>query len=203
MGVEGIDNLLHILWRGKFYIVLVLTLAIVASVAAYYFLDSRDLAAKLGQKSADYDDLNDKYNKLSYEHSTLVASNGDLNRRYADVSDRFNKLTVDNQYLKASYDDLTSKVNRMREAGGPSIALRYSFYEGGPSSNRKNYLEIWIYNVGDAREDRVTVKARTVNADNSTGVSEQAYTDVDALDKRYVKWEYSTAVKLNDVWYET
>ncbi len=203
MGVEGMDSLFKVLWRGKFYIVLALALAVMAAIAAYYFLDSRGLSSQLSQKSSDFDELNDKYNKLSYDHSTLVAGNEDLTRRYNDVNDRYNKLTVDNQYLKASYDDLYNRVDRMNESGGPSIAMRNSFYEAGPSNNRKNYLEIWIYNVGDAREDRVTVKARTINADNSTSISEQAYTDVDALDKRYVKWEYSTAVRLDAVWYET
>ncbi len=203
MGVEGLSGLFKVLWRNKFYIVLALALAATAAIAAYYYLDSKDLSSRLGQKSSDFDELNDKYNKLSYDHSTLVASNDDLSRRYDDVSDRYNKLAVDNQYLKASYDDLYGKVGRMNESGGPSIAMRHSFYEGGPSNNRRNYLEIWIYNVGDAMEDRVTVKARTINADNSTSVSEQAYTDVDALDKRYLKWEYSTAVRLDAVWYET
>ncbi|WP_269445986.1 hypothetical protein [Methanocella paludicola] len=42
-----------------------------------------------------------------------------------------------------------------------------------------------------------------MNADNTTSVSEQTFTDVEALDKRHVKWEYSTSVRLNNVWYET
>jgi len=203
MGEDGIDGLFKVLWRGKFYIALAFALAITVAIAAYYIFDSRDLSSRLGQKESDYNTLNDNYNKLSYDHSTLVTSNDDLNRRYTDLGDMYNKLAVDNQDLKSSYDDLNGKVNRMHETGGPSFAMRYSFYEGGPSNNRKNYLEVWIYNVGDGREDRVTVKARIVNADNSTSVSEQTFNDVDALDKRYVKWEYSTAVHLDTVWYET
>jgi septal ring factor EnvC (AmiA/AmiB activator) len=203
MGEDGVDGLFKVLWRGKFYIVLAFALAITMAIAAYYILDSRDLSSRLGQTESDYNALNDKYDQLSYDHSALVASNEDLNRRYTGLDDKYNQLTVDDEELKSTYNDLNGKVNRMHETGGPSFALRYSFYEGGPSNNRKNYLEAWIYNVGDGREDRVTVKARMVNADNSTSVSEQTFNDVDALDKRYVKWEYSTAVHLESVWYET
>jgi hypothetical protein len=200
---DGTDSLFEALRRGKFYIVLALALAVMLSIGAYYYLDSRDLSSRLSQKESDYNTLNDQYNKLSYDHSALVTSNDDINRRYVSLDDKYNSLAVDNQYLQSSYDDLNGKVNRMHETGGPCIAMRYSFYEGGPSDDRKNYLEIWVYNVGDSMEDRVTVKARIVNADNSTSTSDQTFADVDALDKRYLKWEYSTAVQLDAVWYET
>ncbi len=203
MSVEGRGQILDTLWRGKFYIILVFFIFIAVVFGANYYAYSKGLADQLSQKESDYNGLNDKYNKLSYDHSTLVGSNNDLSRKYTDVNDRYNKLAVDNQDLKASYDSLNGMVNRMHETGGAVIALHYDFYEGGPSNNRKNYLEVTAYNVGDKKADKITIKGQIVNADNSTSVSEQTFNNVDALDKRHVKWEYSTAVRLGSVWYET
>ncbi len=203
MGDGDKGGLLNVLWRGKFYVVLAFALAITAAVATYYFQDSRDLSSRLSQKESDFTGLNDRYNNLSAEYSALSKSKDDLSRQYDNITGRYNQLAVDDQYLKSAYNDLNGKVDRLNESGGPCIAMRFSFYEGGPSNNRKNYLETWLYNVGDGKEDRVTVKARIINADNSTSISEQTFNDVDALDKRYQKWEYSTAVRLDTVWYET
>ncbi len=132
------------MWRGKVYIVLALALALTAAIAAYYIFDARDLSSRLSAKESDYSALDDKYNKLSYDHSVLVTNNDDLNRRYTSLSADYSGLSTDNEALQASYDDLNGKVNRMHETGGPCLAMRNSFYEGGPSNNRKNYLEGWI-----------------------------------------------------------
>ncbi len=210
MGAAGKGGILDVLWQGKFYIVLVLALVFMITVGTYYFLDARALGASLSQKSSDFDDLDSKYDKLSDDHTALVNSNADLQKKYNDVNDRYNRLAVEKQdlqssynSLKSSYDGLNGTVNRMQETSGAVVALHYDFYEGGPTSNRKNYLEATVYNVGNKRADHITIKAQILNGDNSTSVSEQRFDNVDGLDKRHVKWEYSTAVKLNSVWYET
>jgi hypothetical protein len=203
MGVEGKDSILDALWQGKFYIILVFLLVIGIMASTYYYLDSKGLKSRLAQKDSDYNGLDDKYNKLSYDYSALVQSNDDLNKRFNDVSDRYNKLSVEDQYLKSSYDGLKGSVDRLQETGGSVIALHYDFYEGGPSNNRKNYLEATIYNVGNKRDDWVTIKCQIVNSDNTTSISEQAFSNVDPLDKRHVKWEYSTSTHLGSIWYET
>ncbi len=210
MGEDGINRLIRVLWQGKLYIVMALALTVVAVIAAYSFFEARDLSYRLDQKVTDYTALDEKYNKLSSDynklssdHSALAADNDDLKRRYTALNDDYKELSTDKESLQASYNDLNGKVNRMHETGGPSFAVRYNFYEGGPSNDRKNYLEVWIYNIGDGKEDRVTVKARTINADNSTSISEQTFNDVEALDKRHVKWDYSTLTRLDSVWCET
>ncbi len=203
MGVDGDDGILGVLWRGKFYIILVALLVLAITASAYYFLESKRLASMLSQKESDYNALNDKYNKLSYDHSVLVASNEDLTKKYNDVNDRYNKLSAENQYLKSAYNALNETIESFQETGGAVMALHYDFYEGGPSNNRKNYLEATVYNVGDEREDRVTIKCQIINSNNSTSVSEQTFLDVGPLDKRHVKWEYSTDTRLGSVWFET
>ena len=197
------DSVLSVLWRGKFYIILVALLVLAIVAGTFYFMECRRLESLLSQKEADYNALNDKYNKLSYDHSALVANNEDLTKRFNDVSDRYNKLAVEDQYLKSAFNALNGTIDRFQESGGAVMAMHYDFYEGGPSSNRKNYLEATIYNVGDKREDWVTVKCQIIYENNSTSISEQTFRDVDPLDKRHVKWEYPTGTHLGSVWFET
>ncbi len=203
-------SITDVLWRGKFYVVLVFALVLMVVLGTYFFLSARGLSASLSQKTADYDALRGEYDKLTVEHEALVGSNDDLTKKYTNVSDRYNKLAVDNQDLqasynglKSSYDGLNNTVTRFQETSGAVVIMRYDFYEGGPVNNRKNYLEATVYNVGNKKAGKITIKGEIVNADNTTSVSEQTFTDVDALDKRHVKWEYSTSVRLNNVWYET
>ena len=40
------------------------------------------------------------------DHSTLVSDNKDLKGRYDNLSDRYNRLSVDDLYMKSSYDSL-------------------------------------------------------------------------------------------------
>lgn len=208
--MAGKGSIQDVLWRGKFYIILAFALMLMIAFGAYYFLDARGLSASLSQKTADYDALNDAHNKLSGDYTALVSSNNDLAKKFNDVNDRYNKLSVDNQDLQSSYNSLRSSfdglngtISRFQDTGGALVALHYDFYEGGPTNNRKNYLEATVYNVGNKKADKITIKGQVLNADNTTSISEQTFTNVDALDKRHVKWEYSTAVRLNSVWYET
>jgi hypothetical protein len=210
MGAEGKGSILGALWQGKYYVILVFALVLMITFGTYYFLDARALASSLGQKTSDFDDLNSKYDKLSGDHAALVTSNDDLQKKYNNVSDQFNRLAVEKadlqgsyNSLKSTYDGLNGSVTRMQETSGAVVAMHSDFYEGGPTSNRKNYLEATVYNVGNKKADHITIKARILNADNTTSVSEQRFDNVDALDKRHVKWEYSTAVSLESVWYET
>lgn len=203
-------NLKDALLRGKFYVVLVFAVVLLVMLGTYFFFSARGLSASLNQKTADYDALSGEFNKLSVEHEALVGSNDDLTKKYTNVSDRYNKLAVDNQDLqasynglKSSYDGLNNTVTRFQETSGAVVIIRYDFYEGGPTNNRKNILEATVYNVGNKKANKITIKGEIVNADNTTSVSEQTFTDVEALDKRHVKWEYSTSVRLNNVWYET
>lgn len=208
--MAGNGNILDLLWQGKFYIILVCALVLMIIFGTFFFLESRGLSASLSQKTADYNALSDEHNRLTVDHEALVSSSNDLTKKYTDVNDRYNKLSIDNQDLqssynglKSSYDGLNGTVGRIQETGGAVIAMHHDFYEGGPSNNRKNYLEVTVYNVGNKKADRIIIKGQIINADNSTSISEQTFNDVEALDKRHVKWEYSTSVQLSSVWYET
>lgn len=218
-GISSHDtgSITGILWRGKFYIILSFALLVVLAFGTYFFLDARQLSGSLAQKTSDYNSLNDVYNKLSGDHTALINSNNDLISKYNDVTDRYNKLSVSNADLqnsynslnsnytglRSSYDGLNGTVTRVQETSGAVVALHYDFYQSGPSNNRRNYLEATVYNVGNKKADKITIKGRTINADNSTSVNEQTFTGVDPLDKRHVKWDYSTSVSLDSVWYET
>ena len=206
-GKGGIPGLL---WQGKFYIFLVLALLVVLVFGAYYYVDSRQLSSLLDQKTSDYNSLNDVYGKLSNDHSALVNSNNDLILKYNNVSDRYNRLYVDNgdlqssyNGLKSNYDGINGTISRFQETGGAVIALHYDFYQSGPSNNVKNYLEATVYNVGNKKIDTVTIKGRIDYPNNTTGISQQTFTNVDPLDKRHVKWDYNTSASLDSVWYET
>lgn len=201
MGEDGTDSVFKTLWQGKFYIILVFALIVVAVAGAYFYLDSRDLSSRLSQKDSDYNALNDKYNKLSYDYSTLSKNNDDLTRRYSDVNDRYNQLAVDDQYLKSSYEGLNNTISRFQETGGVVIALYYSFYQAGSQSDPKKVMEATAYNVGNKKADKLTIKCRVID-NGSTSVSEQSFTNVDALDKRRSKWEYSNTTQLVSVWVE-
>jgi hypothetical protein len=189
------------LLQGKYYIILVFALVIMITIGTYFYLDSKGLANRLGQKEADYGALNDTYNALSSEHSALVISNNDMVKRYTDVNGRYNNLSVDNQYLKSAYDGLNGTVNRFQETGGVVIALYTNFYQTGTSSNSKKVAEITAYNVGNKKADRVTIKCRVID-NGSTSVSEQTFTNVDPIDKRRSRWEYSNTTQLEAVWVE-
>jgi hypothetical protein len=202
MGEGGTDSLFKVLWRGKFYIILVFTFMVMAVAGAYFYLDSRDLSSRLSQMDSDLNGINDRYNKLSYDYSELSKNNDDLARRYSDVNDRYNKLAVDDQYLRSSYDGLNGTINRFQETGGVVIALYYSFYQAGSQSDPKKVMEATAYNVGNKRADKLTIKCRVIN-NGSTSVSEQAFANVDPLDKRRSRWEYSNTTQLVSVWVET
>ncbi len=201
MGAEGADSIFDILWRGKFTILLTFVLLIAVVVGAYYYLDSRNIASQLSQKNSDYDALNDKYNSLSYNHTTLVNSNNDLTSRFTDINNRYNKLSVDDSYLRSSFDGLNSTIARFQETGGVVIALYYSVYQSGTSSNPKKTVEATAYNVGNAKANKITIKCRTIN-NGTSSVSEQTFTNVDAIDKRHSRWDYANDSQIDSVWVE-
>jgi len=121
----------------------------------------------------------------------------------ADLQSTYNGLKSNYDGLKSGYDGLNSTVTRLQETSGAVIALHYDFYQGGPSNNRRNYLEATVYNVGNKKIDSVTIKGQIVNGDNSTSISQQTFTNVDPLDRRHVKWDYPTNASLSSVWYDT
>jgi cell division protein FtsL len=196
-----VDNGLNVLWRGKIYIALVFLLLLVTAGLAYFYLDSRGLSSQLGQKQSDYDTLNGTYLQLSLDHSALVNDNKDLKGRYDNLSDRYNRLSVDDLYLRSSYDSLNGTVSRFQETGGVVIALYYSFYQTGSGSGAKKVCEATAYNVGNKRADRLTIKCLTID-NGSSSTSQQAFTNVDGLDKRHSRWEYNNTTQLDHVWIE-
>jgi len=194
-------GVLNVLWRGKFYIALVFALLLVTAGLIYFYLDSRGLSSQLGQKASDYDSLNGTYGQLSRDHSTLVSDNKDLKGRYDNLSDRYNRLSVDDLYMKSSYDSLNGTVSRFQETGGVVIALYYSFYQTGSGSGAKKVCEATAYNVGNKRADKLTIKCLTID-NGSSSLSQQAFTNVDGLDKRHSRWEYNNTTQLDHVWVE-
>jgi hypothetical protein len=201
MGSEGADNIIDILWRGKFTILLAFGLLIFIAIGAYYYLDSKSLSSQLSQKDSDYNALDDKYNSLSYNHSALVKDHNDLSTRFTDISDRYNKLSVEDSYLRSSYDDLNGTIARFQETGGVVISLYYSVYQSGSSSNPKKTVEATAYNVGNKRADKIIIKCRTI-LNGSASVSEQTFTNVDPIDKRHSKWDYANDTQIDSVWVE-
>jgi hypothetical protein len=124
-----------------------------------------------------------------------------LTSRFANVSDRYNKLSVDDAYLRSSYDGLNSTITRFQETGGVVISLYFSVYQSGTSSNPKKTVEATAYNVGNKKADKVVIKCRTI-VNGSSSVSEQTFTNVDPIDKRHSKWEYSNDSQIDSVWVE-
>ncbi len=164
-------------------------------------MDSRDLTAQLGQKNSDYNTLNDKYNSLSYNHTILVNANNDLNARFTDVSDRYNKLSVDDSDLKSSYEGLNNTVARFQETSGVVMALYFTVYQSGTSSNPTKTVQATAYNVGNKQASQITIKCRTI-LNGTSSVTQQTFTNVDALDKRQSKWGYSNDTQIDSVWVE-
>ena len=81
------------------------------------------------------------------------------------------------------------------------VSLYYSVYQSGTSSNPKKTVEATAYNVGNKKADRITIKCRTI-INGSSSVSEQSFTNVDAIDKRHSRWDYANDTQIDSVWVE-
>jgi hypothetical protein len=104
-------GLMQKLWKGKFYVLLVLALMVAVVIGTYYYLLSNDRAAELVRQGSEY---RSSYENLSANYSALSASNEDLIVRYNNLSDMYNNTTSDIQTLRPAYESLNSSVSKLQ-----------------------------------------------------------------------------------------
>lgn len=190
------------LWGNKFTIILIMAFAAAIVFLFYYYSVTQSLGAQLNDKQSAYDSLNDKYNKLTFDHNNLVTGNNDLNKKYNDLNDRYNKLSVDHSYLQSSFDIQNNTLARFVEGNGPSIALRYNVYTSGSGDNAKRIVEATAYNVGDRRDDRIFIRCKYISG-GAEKTDSQEFDAINSLEKRSVRWQYSNDTSVESVWVET
>jgi hypothetical protein len=103
--------------------------------------------------------------------------------------------------LQSDYDDLKAGVDRLQEKGGPAIAVRYTIYKSGTTDDPKRTVTATVYNVGNNKASRVTLKCRVIY-DNQPSVNEQTFTNIAPMDKVSYTWEFSILADVESVWAE-
>lgn len=194
------DDLLHKMWKSKFYVFLIIIILIAIVFGVYYYRQSNDRAAELSQEELNFYALNDTYNKLSTDHLSLISAHEDLNDRYTNLSDRYNDLSNNQSSLNSEYQKLNNSVSKLQESG-TVIALYYRSYKSGTKEQPNITVEATAYNVGDQRDDKLTIKCRVL-FDGTLSLNEQSFTGVNPLEKRTAKWEFSDMTQVESVWVE-
>jgi hypothetical protein len=200
MAADDGNGLLHKMWQRKFYISLVLIILILIVFGVYYYRQSGDRAAKLNQEESNFNALNGTYNQLTMDHLSLVSANTELNSRYINLSDRYNDLSNNQSTIYSQYQKLNDSVSKLQESG-TVIALYYRTYKSGTKEQPNITVEATAYNVGNQRDDKLTIKCRVLY-DGTLSLDEQSFTGVNPLEKRTAKWEFSDTTQVDKVWAE-
>ncbi len=200
MVAEDGNGLLHKIWKSKFYIFLILIILIAVVCGVYYYRQSNDRAAELSQEESNFFALNDTYNKLSSDHVALLSAHADLNNKYTNLSDKYTDLSNNQSTVYSEYEKLNDSVSKLQEPG-TVIALYYTTYKSGTTEQPNITVEATAYNVGNQRDDTLTIKCRVL-FDGTLSLDEQTFTNVNPLEKRTAKWEFSAMTQVDSVWVE-
>jgi hypothetical protein len=199
MGADNKLGLLYQLWRHKLAIVLAFAALVLAASTYYYYGQSNDRAAALGQKSSEYDALNDRFYSLSGEHAALIARNDNLSERFENLSYVYDDLSSNASSLRSDYERLNETVGSLQEKNGPLVALSYKVRRGESPDGPRVFVDATVYNVGDRKADRVTVKCKII-FENQPSVDEHVIMDLQPLDKRSISWNYSSYADIDALW---
>jgi hypothetical protein len=194
------NGLLHKVWKNKIYISLILIILIAVVFGIYYYRQSNERGAELSQEELNFNALNGTYNQLSLEHLSLISANDDLNDRYANLSVRYNDLSNNQSNTYSEYQKLNDSVSKLQESG-TVIALYYRTYKSGTTEMPNVTVEVTAYNVGDRRDDKLTIKCRVL-FDGTLSLNEQSFTGVNPLEKRVAKWEFTDMTQVDKIWVE-
>ncbi len=187
------------LWKHKLIIALAVTALALAASTYYFYGQSNDRAAALGQKSSEYDVLNATYYGLSSEHAALVASNNNLSERFENLSYEYRDLSSNASSLRSDYEGLNDTINRIREKGGPTVALYYRIYRSDTREGRRVFVDATAYNLGDTKADRIVIKCKKFY-NNEPSVDEHVITDLGPLDKKSLSWNYLPDTSVDVLW---
>ena len=189
-------------------IIVALVVIVLVLCAGIYILYSQSQSSSNTAQNAQqaYTALNNTYNDLSGQYSTLVTSDADLSQQYKALNVSYNNATENYNMLKNQSDSTIVKLSNFMESN-PTVAYTYKIVANSSLGNNtiNNVtgmdLIVTVYNVGSQDVSNVVVTCTIQSIiDNSTGQITQTIPELTSLNKDSVTFNLDNTTRVQSVY---
>ena len=188
--------------------IVVLVVIVLVLCAGIYMLYSQNNTSSQNAQNAKqaYSALNNTYNSLSGEYSTLVTNNAILSQEYNVLNTSYSNVSGNYNVLKNQSDTTIEKVSNFVE-NGPMIAWRYtnlannSQYNDSVSGLTGTDTVVTVYNVGNADASNVVVTCTIQSiVNNLTAEQTQIIPELTSMNKTSVTFTLDNTSRVQSVY---
>jgi hypothetical protein len=191
------------------YIVIVALVVIVLVLCAgiYLLYNQNNTNSRNSQNAQQaFTTLNNTYNQLSNQYSTLVTSDAELTQRYNALNVSFSNATSSYSQLKNQSDTTVAELGNLMESG-PAIAWRYTNVVNSSSNDTVSGVTgmdtvVTVYNIGsvDVSNVIVTCTFQSISNNSSTGQLIQTIPELQSLNKSTVSFNLDNTTRVQSVY---